>query len=87
MAEIEYLILADYVRQDSGLTHIMGAGLDTITLPEDHIDAALRRRSGAPQPGDGGNVVIFGYGEGRRILKVVLTPDEQLVVSVMWLEE
>jgi uncharacterized protein YuzE len=35
MAEIEYLILADYVRQDAGMTHIMGAGLDTITLPQD----------------------------------------------------
>jgi hypothetical protein len=35
MPEIEYLILADYVRQDAGMTHIMGAGLDTITLPED----------------------------------------------------
>lgn len=56
-------------------------------ITQDHIDAALRRRSGPPQPGDGGNVVILGYGEAGRILKVVLTPDQQLVVSVMWVEE
>lgn len=35
MPEIEYVILADYVRQDAGMTHIMGAGLDTITVPGD----------------------------------------------------
>ena len=57
-------------------------------ITQDHIDAALRRRSGPPQPGDGGSVgVILGYGEAGRILKVVLTPDQQLVVSVMSVEE
>jgi hypothetical protein len=34
MPEIDYLVLADYVRQDAGMTHIMGAGLDTIVIPE-----------------------------------------------------
>lgn len=34
MPLIDYLVLADYVRQDAGMTHIMGAGLDTIFVPE-----------------------------------------------------
>jgi hypothetical protein len=31
MPELDYMVLADYVRQDAGTTHIMGAGIDTIT--------------------------------------------------------
>jgi hypothetical protein len=34
MPELEYLLLADYVRQDCGFTHIMGAGIDTITIDQ-----------------------------------------------------
>jgi len=34
MPEIDYVVLADYVRQDAGMTHIMGAGIDTIFVPE-----------------------------------------------------
>jgi hypothetical protein len=33
MPELEYVMLADYVRQDAGVTHIMGAGIDTFTVP------------------------------------------------------
>lgn len=33
MPELEYLMLAEYVRQDAGMTHIMGAGIDTFTIP------------------------------------------------------
>jgi hypothetical protein len=32
MPELDYVILADYVRQDGGLTHIMGGGIDTFAL-------------------------------------------------------
>jgi hypothetical protein len=35
MPEIDYVVLADYVRQDAGMTHIMGAGIDTFFVPED----------------------------------------------------
>ncbi len=35
MPEIDYVVLADYVRQDAGMTHIMGAGIDTFYVPED----------------------------------------------------
>jgi hypothetical protein len=34
MPEIDYVVLAEYVRQDAGMTHIMGAGIDTIFVPE-----------------------------------------------------
>jgi hypothetical protein len=34
MPEVEYVVLADYVRQDAGMTHIMGAGIDTFYVPE-----------------------------------------------------
>ena len=33
MPELDYMVLADYVRQDGGVIHIMGAGVDTITTP------------------------------------------------------
>jgi hypothetical protein len=41
MPELEYLVLADYVRQDAGMTHIMGAGIDTFFLPEERLPAAV----------------------------------------------
>jgi hypothetical protein len=31
--QIDYMLLADYVRQDNGVVHIMGAGIDTIQAP------------------------------------------------------
>lgn len=33
MPELDYMVLADYVRQDGGVIHIMGAGIDTVTAP------------------------------------------------------
>ena len=30
MPELDYMVLADYVRQDGGSIHIMGAGVDTV---------------------------------------------------------
>lgn len=56
-------------------------------ITEDEVLAALNRRSGPPRPGDNGRVVVFGYGRGSRILKIVLTADEQEIVSVMALGE
>ena len=51
-------------------------------ITEDEVITALNRQSGPPAPGDNGNIVKFGHC-GSRILKVVLTADEQTVVSVM----
>jgi uncharacterized protein DUF6941 len=33
MPELDYMVLADYVRQDGGVINIMGAGIDTVTAP------------------------------------------------------
>jgi hypothetical protein len=33
MPELDYMVLADYVRQDNGVMHIMGAGVDTVGTP------------------------------------------------------
>lgn len=35
MPDIDYVVLAEYVRQDAGMTHIMGAGIDTFYIPGD----------------------------------------------------
>jgi hypothetical protein len=56
-------------------------------ISEQEVMSALRHRTGPPRPGDNGRVVVFGYGRGSRILKIVLTPDEQEIVSVMALGE
>ncbi len=34
MPELDYMVLADYVREDTGTIHIMGAGIDTFTVPQ-----------------------------------------------------
>lgn len=41
MPDLEYLVLADYVRQDAGATHIMGAGIDTFGIPAQQLPAAI----------------------------------------------
>lgn len=41
MADIDYALLAEYVRQDSGLTHVMGAGFDTVTVPAEGLPVAV----------------------------------------------
>jgi hypothetical protein len=56
-------------------------------ITEDHIRSALNRRRGRPSPGDNGRIVVLGYGDGKRILRVVLTPDQQTIISVMWLDD
>jgi Domain of unknown function (DUF4258) len=52
-------------------------------ITEDEVINALKRTTGPPRPGDRGNIVVYGYGSGSRILKIVLTSDRQTVVSVM----
>jgi len=55
-------------------------------ITEDEVNTALKRQSGPPAPGDNGNIVRFGHC-GSRILKIVLSADEQTVVSVMTVGE
>jgi hypothetical protein len=51
------------------------------------VEAALRRKSGEPRPGDKGRTVVYGYAPGQRILKIVLQPDGHSVHSVMAIGE
>ena len=51
------------------------------------IQSALNRRSGEPRVGNNGNIVVFGYATGGRILKVVLTPDQETIVTLAWPDE
>lgn len=41
MPQIDYVVLAEYVRQDQGVTHIMGAGIDTFGVPSHALPAAV----------------------------------------------
>lgn len=52
-------------------------------ISEADVESALRHRTGPPRPGDNGRIVVIGYASGQRTLKVVLSADEQVVVSVM----
>ena len=52
-------------------------------ITTEEVTTALNRQSGPPVPGNGGHIVRFGY-SGARILKIVLSEDEQTIVSVMW---
>jgi hypothetical protein len=51
-------------------------------ITEADITSALNRRTDT-RPGDNGRLLVFGYATDGRILKVVLTADQQVVVSVM----
>lgn len=53
-------------------------------ISDQGVIRALTHRSGQPRPGDNGRIVVLGYARGGRILRVVLTPDERVIVSVMW---
>src|SRR5260370_32454537 len=73
MPELDYMVLADYVREDTGTIHIMGAGIDTFTVPQvpaaAPVGIALR--------------ITFGRTEevgGRHLLKLIFQgPDQHLL--------
>jgi hypothetical protein len=69
MPQMEYLVLADYVRQD------------------EDIRRALNRRSGEPRVGNNGAIVVLGYATRGRILKIVLTPDQEEIITLAWPDE
>jgi hypothetical protein len=56
-------------------------------ITDEDVRMALKRRSGQARPGDNGRIVVLGYARRGRILRMVLTPDQQVIVSVMWLDE
>ncbi|WP_084963088.1 DUF4258 domain-containing protein [Thermoactinospora rubra] len=56
-------------------------------ITEEDIRNALRRRIPPPRPADPGKVKVLGYARGQRILQVVLTVDETVIVTAFWLGE
>jgi hypothetical protein len=75
MPELDYWVLADYVRQDSGVIHIMGAGVDTVTAPVvpavQPFGVALRISFGTTEePGEPHHLVVSFIGPDHRVLDV-----------------
>ena len=56
-------------------------------VTDDDIRSALNRTQGEPRVGTNGKIVVLGYASRGRILKLVLTPDRQDIITVMWLDD
>jgi hypothetical protein len=56
-------------------------------ITEADIRSALNRPHGRPRVGSNGAVVILGYARRGRILKVVLTPDQESIITLAWPDE
>lgn len=56
-------------------------------VTEADIRSALNRNFGQPRVGSNGKIAILGYASRGRILKVVLTPDKQEIITVAWRDE
>jgi hypothetical protein len=56
-------------------------------VTEADVESALNRRSGTPRVGNNGKIVVLGFSSSGRILKVVLTPDRQEIITVAWPDE
>ena len=54
-------------------------------VSEQDVESALRRRIGAPNPGEPGTMWIWGHAAGGRVLKVCVRVDEDdYVITVAW---
>jgi hypothetical protein len=56
-------------------------------ISDEDVRLALNRRSGQPRVGNNGKIIVFGYANRGRILKVVLTPDQQEIITLAWPDE
>jgi hypothetical protein len=73
MPELDYMVLADYVRQDAGVIHILGAGVDTVFaagVPAvQPFGVALRITfSTTEPPGEEHTLVLSFIGPDERLL-------------------
>lgn len=73
MPELDYMVLADYVRQDGGVIHIMGAGVDTVFAPAvpamQPFGVALRISfSTTEEPGEPHRLTVSFVGPDKRLL-------------------
>ena len=56
-------------------------------ITEEDVRLALNRRSGEPTVGTNGKIRVFGYARRGRILKLVLTPDQEEIITLAWPDE
>ncbi len=56
-------------------------------ITEEDVRLALRRRSGEPTVGTNGMIRVFGFASRGRILKLVLTPDQEEIITLAWPDE
>jgi hypothetical protein len=56
-------------------------------ITEDDVRLALNRRYGEPRVGSNGKIIMFGFAARGRILKVVLTPDREDIITLAWPDE
>ena len=78
MPELDYMVLADYVRQDDGVIHIMGAGVDTVVAPavptvQPFGVAARISFSTTEEPGEQHHLTVTFIGPDRRVLDASAT--------------
>jgi hypothetical protein len=78
MPELDYMVLADYVRQDSGVVHIMGAGVDTVYAPAvptvQPFGVALRISFGTTEePGEEHHLTVSFLGPDSPVLNASAT--------------
>ena len=78
MPELDYMVLADYVRQDDGVIHIMGAGVNTVAAPAvptvQPLGVAARISfSTTEEPGEEHHLTVTFIGPDRRLLDVSAT--------------
>jgi hypothetical protein len=92
MPELDYMVLADYVRQDGPLTHIMGAGIDTVTASAvpavQPFGVALRISFGTTEaPGEQHRLTVTFIGPDSPVLDASLpftTPARRPGVPEHW---
>jgi hypothetical protein len=79
MPELDYAFLCDYVRSEGGVAHIIGAGIDTLTVPQVPGVANLgllarvtynRTESGRPHRIE----VILAETDGENVAHLAATP-------------
>lgn len=78
MPDIDYALLAEYVRQDAGMVHIMGAGLDTVMVPAAALPVAVPVGIAARISFDSRDPV----GADHQITFVFKGPDEEDVLTL-----
>ncbi|GAB3279046.1 hypothetical protein GCM10027589_05420 [Actinocorallia lasiicapitis] len=92
MPELDYMVLADYVRMDAGVAHIMAAGIDTIRadrLPAAHnAHLAVRLTFGGDEVPGADHLLRLIFSSNDKVLSSVSgtlqVPDRPPGVPVHW---